>query len=314
MIEVRNLTKTFGSITAIDNISFHIHSNEVVGFLGKDGAGKSTTLNILTGYLDWDAGSILIHGYDLSRSPKKAKKTIGYLPENPPLYPEMTVWEYLDFVHRLKNITGRNIRSQIKNILEMTQLSEEKDRLIASLTKGTQQKVGFAGALCGDPDILLLDEPTAWLDPAQIYEMRNLIKELGKNHTILFSSHLLHEISAICDKVIIISKGKIVAEDTLASLSSYANHSRQLVIKCKGSEKDVMRMLYSIPEALLANFLGMKEPGTVSFMVESRPEDDIRQAIFESCAQRQIPLLEMEPLTISLEDVFLKLTSGQGGN
>lgn len=311
MIEVKNLTKTFGTITAIDDISFHIHPNEIVGFLGKDGAGKSTTLNILTGYLSWDAGSVFIGGYDLSRSPKKAKKMIGYLPENPPLYPEMTVLEYLDFIHRLKNIPGRNIRPQIKNILEITQLTEEKDKLISNLTKGLQQKVGLAGALCGNPDILILDEPTAWLDPAQIYEMRNLIKELGKNHTIMFSSHLLHEISSICDKVIIISNGKIVAEDTLASLSSYTNQARQLVIKCRSSEKAVMKMLDSIPEALLANFLGIQEPDTVSFMVESRKEDDLRQTIFECCAQREIPLLEMEPLTISLEDVFLKLTSNQ---
>ena len=234
MIEIQNLTKKFGQITAVDDLNFTVNKGEILGFLGPNGAGKSTTMNIITGYLPSTEGTVKVDGFDIMESPTEVKKRIGYLPEHPPIYMDMTVKEYLDFVSDLKLVERRQKKAQMNNVMELVNITDVRDRLIKNLSKGYKQRVGLAQALIGSPDVLVLDEPTAGLDPKQIIEVRKLIKTLGKKHTIILSSHILPEVSAVCERVVIINKGKIVAVDTPDNLSKGLGIASRLSVTIDG--------------------------------------------------------------------------------
>ena len=245
MITISNLTKKYGDKYALDNISFNVKKGEVLGFLGPNGAGKSTTMNIITGYISYTDGSVNIDGYDILENPIEVKKKIGYLPEIPPLYLDMVVWDYLEFVYELKKIKTEDEKSHIQQVIDMVKIDNVKNRKIANLSKGYRQRVGLAGALIGDPEILILDEPTVGLDPKQIIEIRNVIKELGKEKTVILSSHILSEISAVCDRVIIINKGKFVAEDTPKNLSDKLGDNKKMLFRISGDRKKAENILNS---------------------------------------------------------------------
>lgn len=315
MIEIKNLTKTYGSFTALNDISFSVPDGQILGFLGRNGAGKTTTMNIITGYLSSTAGSVCINGIDILKNPKQAKRQIGYLPETPPLYPDMTVKEYIRFVCELKQVAKKEIPAQIDYVFHMANITDVQHRLIANLSKGYKQRVGLAQALVGNPDIIILDEPTVGLDPKQIIEIRNTIKQLGEQHTVILSSHILHEIADVCNHVIIINHGTIVADDSLQNLGSYANNQNRLRIRVLGSEREVDSMLRSIEGLNSSEALGSFEPDTVDFLLQSDVATDLRAAVFSACASSSLPLLEQRNVNISLEDIFLQLTgdSGEGG-
>ncbi len=309
MIEVRNLTKIYGQHHAVDDISFKVEDGEVLGFLGPNGAGKTTTMNILTGYISATSGQTLIDGVDILDDPEGVKKKIGYLPEFPPVYMDMTVWEYLDMVSKLKKVREADRRSMIEKVMEVTRIADMKNRLIANLSKGYKQRVGLAQALMGDPKILILDEPTVGLDPKQIIEIRSLIKELGKKHTIILSSHILSEVSAVCERVIIINKGKIVASDTPENLSKQLQGANRLQIRVAAPEKQAAKLLREIPGITSVEFQGEREKGTSDFVIETGSELDVRKTVFNGMSRSGYPLLMMRPLDMSLEEIFLKVTN-----
>lgn len=318
MIEVKNLVKKYGDHLAVDHLSFHVDEGQIYGFLGPNGAGKSTTMNIMTGYIASTEGEVLINGMNILDEPEKVKKCIGYLPEQPPLYFDMTVEEYLKFAAELKKIKKAERRNQIEQVMEMTGIAAMRERLIRNLSKGYRQRVGLAQAILGYPEILILDEPTVGLDPKQIIEIRELIRSLSKNHTIILSSHILSEISAVCDYVMIINHGKLVASDTTENLEKMTMGSNTLEMEVKGKKEDVKKMLESVEEiqSLEWDDKDQKnnengEEHTVSFTIKTDESVDIREKLFYKLAEARIPILKMQATRVSLEDVFLELTENE---
>jgi ABC-2 type transport system ATP-binding protein len=308
MIEVKNLSKRYGENIALSHVSFSVGENTVVGFLGPNGAGKSTTMNIVTGYISASDGSVEIGGHNTLDEPNEAKKLIGYLPEFPPLYPEMTVKEYLNFVYNLKKVTLPR-EKHLREICTLTRVADVSGRLIANLSKGYRQRVGLAQALVGNPPVLILDEPTVGLDPKQIIEVRNLVKNLGKNHTVILSSHILPEVQAIADRIIIINKGRIVADGTPSELEHSSEGGRQkLTVRMEGNAEEIVRSLKQIPGVLDVCDDGRKEPEVHQYEVTGRAGTEIRRPLFNLAAKQNWPILEMESSQLSLEDVFLRLT------
>ena len=313
MIQVKNVTKRYGQHVAVDDISFTVKKGEILGFLGPNGAGKSTTMNIITGYISAADGQVLVDDIDIMEDPVEVKKKIGYLPEFPPLYVDMTVQEYLDFVYDIKKtgLARDKRREDLDRILELTKIQDMKNRLIKNLSKGYKQRVGLAQALIGDPQVLILDEPTVGLDPKQIIEIRSLIKKLGREHTIILSSHILPEVSAICERVIIINDGRIVASDTMDNLSRGLDDKNRMILRVAGSESGALKAIKTVDGVRYAEAQGVKEPDTVDILVEA--DMDIRRPLFHTLARAQYPILMMRPLDMSLEDIFLRVTAGEKG-
>lgn len=313
MIEVKNLTKRYGNFTALNNVSFTVDEGQVIGFLGPNGAGKSTAMNIITGYLSASEGTVSIMGKSILDEPNEVKSMIGYLPEIPPVYTDMTVKEYLDFMYSLKKVKI-NKKEHIEEICEVTRISDVYTRLIGNLSKGYRQRVGIAQALLGNPPVLILDEPTVGLDPKQIIEIRNLVKRLGKNHTVILSSHILSEVQAVCDRILVINRGRLVADGTAEELRHNLSDDHKLTLRAEGEESDVLAMLRSKPYIKRVDSLGSKERGTVDYQIESVDDKDIRREIFSLFAEKKLPILEMKSTELTLEEVFLKLTSSDASN
>ena len=305
MIEVKNLTKIYGQHHAVDDISFTVEDGEVLGFLGPNGAGKTTTMNILTGYLSATSGQAMIDGVDILDDPEGVKKKIGYLPEFPPIYMDMTVGEYLDTVTKLKKVKEIKRKEMIQSVMEVTRIADMKDRLIANLSKGYKQRVGLAQALVGDPKILILDEPTVGLDPKQIIEIRNLIRTLGKEHTVILSTHILQEVQAVCDRIVIINKGKIVADELTENISRAVENTRRFNVKISGPQRDVLALLRNLPGICYAEVLAARDGDAYTYMIESEVGIDIRKKLFWALAERKWPLIGMEALGMSIEDIFI---------
>lgn len=307
MIEVTGLSKRYGTHLAVNDVSFSIDKGEVIGFLGPNGAGKSTIMNILTGYLSLTRGKVEIDGYDITEYPEDAKKRIGYLPEIPPLYIDMKVREYLNFIYDLKKVKFPK-KPHIDEILKLVKIDNVQNRLIKNLSKGYRQRVGFAQALIGNPDVLILDEPTVGLDPKQIIEIRNLIARLGKNHTIILSSHILSEIQAVCKRVIIINKGQIIADDTPENLSNKLSSDHSLVARIVGGEQEMLDALSAVKDVKSVTSLGRKEDGSFDFLIEPETGSDVRAEVFKRVASRGKVLLSLTSNKVSLEQIFLRLT------
>ncbi len=310
MIEVKHLTKRYGANTAIDDVSFEIEEGTIVGFLGPNGAGKSTTMNIITGYLSSSSGSASIQGIDTLEDPAAAKKKIGYLPEQPPLYLDMTVKEYLNFMYELKQVKLPQ-KKHIEELCRLTKIDNVYNRLLGNLSKGYRQRVGIAQALLGNPPVLILDEPTVGLDPKQIIEIRNLIQTLGKNHTIILSSHILPEVQAVCERIIVINRGKIVADGQTDTLAHNLSEEHKLIARIAGPEKEVMQGIREIEHVVEVFSMGEKEKGVFELHIESEPETDVRRSLFALLARKGWPLLSLTNSDLTLEDLFLKLTAGE---
>lgn len=313
MIEINHLVKKYGSHVAVDDLSLTVEPGKIYGFLGPNGAGKSTTMNIITGYLAATSGEVKINGFDVLKQPEEAKKCVGYLPELPPLYMDMTVKEYLDFVAELKKIEKSPRAGYVKEVMKITKTEEVSGRLIRNLSKGYRQRVGFAQAVLGYPEILILDEPTVGLDPKQIIEIRDLIKELGKKHTIILSSHILSEISAVCDHVFIISHGKLVASDSTENLLERMTGAQEIELLVKAEEDTAETAIREIAQVERCEKTESKEDGAVQLLVTAKKDADVREAIYHTCVEHHMPILEMKAASKSLEDVFLELTSQEGG-
>lgn len=312
MIEVTNLVKDYGNHHAVKGISFTVGEGQIVGLLGPNGAGKSTTMNIMTGYISSTAGKVKIGEYDMFEQPLKAKKLIGYLPEMPPIYEEMTVEEYLNFVCSLKGIRKKKDRMEnIAEVEEAVRITDVKGRLIKNLSKGYKQRVGLAQALIGNPPLLILDEPTVGLDPNQIIEIRALIKKLGEKHTIILSSHILSEVNAICDYVLIIDKGLLVAEDTPENLSEHFADKNRILLSVKG-EKELIEQALEESEYIASYTVTGENEGVLDVTAETSVKEDVRDALFFEFADKKLPIVKMETETLSLEEVFLKLTGKEG--
>ena len=312
MIEVNNLVKRYGNHLAVDHLSFQVEPGKIYGFLGPNGAGKSTTMNIMTGYIAPTEGTVTINGYDSVKDPEEAKKCIGYLPEIPPLYQEMTVKEYLKFVAELKKIKGEKKEAQIQEVMDMTMIADMAERLIRNLSKGYKQRVGLAQAILGYPEVIILDEPTVGLDPKQIIEIRELIKKLSEKHTIILSSHILSEVQAVCDEIMIISKGKLVACDTPEGLTSLKNGSATLEVHILGEAEKAERVIKTIPGVMHYTMCESHEKGCVKAVIETDAKEDIRVELFYALANEKMPILSMNRLEKSLEDIFLELTGDDG--
>ncbi len=311
MIEVKGLTKKYGKKTAVDDLSFRLEKDRIYGFLGPNGAGKSTTMNILTGYLASNSGTVIIDGYDIVKEPYKAKKNIGYLPEIPPVYPDMTVREYLLFASELKGIPKKERHSAVEDVMEKTMIADVSERLIRNLSKGYKQRTGLAQALLGYPDVIILDEPTVGLDPKQIMEMRELIKSLKKGRTIVLSSHVLQEISAVCDHIMIISNGKLVASDTAENISSSIKGKSRIELTVKTTAEEAKRILSGLNDIeRIENREGSKE-GTTDLIINCVSDEDLREKVFFAFAQASVPILEMRGVSDSLEDIYLTLTESE---
>lgn len=303
MVEVKNLTKVYGNIKAVNNISFTANSGEILGFLGPNGAGKSTTMNIITGYLSSTSGTVTVNGCEILEDPKGAKSKIGYLPEIPPLYLDMTVRKYLEFMYDIKKVRLEK-DAHIKEVMTIVKILDVQDRLIKNLSKGYKQRVGFAQALLGNPPVLILDEPTVGLDPKQIIEVRNLIKALGKKHTVIFSSHILSEVAAICDRVIVIANGRIVADAKTNELSTVLSGKGQLILEAEGSASTITSAVNEI--------YGVKKvtkQGNCRYSIDYDSDVDIRKSVFNALSKNGCVILEMREGGLSLEESFLQLTS-----
>ena len=312
MIEVKNLSKRYGSKIAVDNISFKVNEGEILGFLGPNGAGKSTTMNILTGYLSSNEGQAFINDVDILEDPIRAKGSIGYLPEQPPLYLDMTVRDYLDFIFDLKKVKLPR-KAHIHEICELVKISDVYGRIIKHLSKGYKQRVGLAQALLGNPRVLVLDEPTVGLDPNQIIEIRTLIRNLGKNHTVILSSHILPEVQAVCDRIIVINKGRLVANDTADNLSRNLSSDHRLIARIEGPEAEVTKLLSTIPGMDSVKAVRPCENGVFEYTIDAQEGTDVRREVFRRLAQRNWPLLALRGSELTLEDIFLKLTSDAEG-
>ena len=308
MIKVRNLTKSYVRNKALDDVSFTLEDGDILGFLGPNGAGKSTTMNIITGYLSSDEGSVEIDGTDIMEEPEKAKKKIGYLPEVPPLYNDMTVQKYLEFMFRLKKVR-LPMKEHIFKICEMVKITDVQDRIIKHLSKGYRQRVGLAQALLGDPPVLILDEPTVGLDPQQIIEIRKLIRELGKEHTIILSSHVLSEVQAVCDKIIIINHGRIAARGLTAEMTRTGDSTQRLNLVIEGKNTAVKALLSRIDGVSNVMDKGECEKGCYEYTVDCKK--DVRRLIFRAIARSDFSILSMSPVGVSLEDTYLDIISGK---
>ena len=304
MIKIEHLAKQYGRIKAVNDISFEIHDGEIVGFLGPNGAGKSTTMNILCGYLSCSAGKAEINGMDILENPLEAKKQIGFLPEQPPLYMDMTVEEYLNFIYDLKDTTLKR-DEHLAEICEVTGIAYMRKRLIRNLSKGYKQRVGIAQALIGNPSVLIFDEPTVGLDPKQIVEVRNLIRSLGKKHTVILSTHILSEVQAVCDRIIIISKGTIVANEKTEEISKAVTNVSKLTAKICGPEKEILSAIRSLAGVSSVSCLGKKDLDSSTFVVESQPGIDLRKPLFNLMAANHYPIIGLEAQGLNLEDVFI---------
>ena len=313
MIEVKDLVKKYGSHLAVDHLSFTLESGKIYGFLGPNGAGKSTTMNIMTGYLGATQGSVLIDGHDILKEPEEAKKHIGYLPELPPLYMDMTVQEYLEFAAELKKLPKEKRESDISEVMKLTRLQDVSDRLIKNLSKGYKQRVGLAQAILGFPEIIILDEPTVGLDPKQIIEIRELIRTLSKKHTVILSSHILAEVREVCDYILIISKGKLVASDTPENLELLRNGASSLELEVKAAPETARAILSTIDD-IDAMEMHSENENLTRVKLETKNGADIREAIFYAFAEEKCPLLEMKTAKVSLEDIFMELTQKEESN
>ncbi len=309
MIEIQNLTKSYGQIKAVDDISFTVEKGEILGFLGPNGAGKSTTMNIITGFIPSTEGTVKVNGFDIMESPAEVKRRIGYLPELPPLYMDMTVSEYLNFAADLKNVSTKQKKSQMSDIMELVKLTDVRGRLIKNLSKGYKQRVGLAQALMGSPEVLILDEPTVGLDPKQIIEIRKLIKALGKQHTIILSSHILPEVSAVCERVVIINKGKIAAVDTPENLSKGMGTVSKLSATIVGPKSSIIGFIQGIYGIKYVEPHIEKDKDVVEYIIESDKEVDVRRPLFFAMAKAGYPIIEMKSLDLTLEDIFLQITT-----
>lgn len=312
MIEVTNLTKRYGSHVAVNHLSFRVEKGQIYGFLGPNGAGKSTTMNILTGYLAPTEGTVTIGGTDIQKEPEEAKKKIGYLPEIPPLYTEMTVEEYLKFAAELKKLPRAERKEQVEQVMEMTQITDMRGRLIRNLSKGYRQRVGLAQAILGNPEVIILDEPSVGLDPKQIIEIRDLIRKLGENHTVILSSHILSEVSAVCDHIMIISHGQLVASDSPEGLQKLMSGTPELLLTVKGDYEAVKDALAGAADVDIVENLGETEEHCVKIRITAKENADIREDVFYVLAEAKLPILEMHKEQKSLEDIFLELTSSTG--
>ena len=306
MIKIDHLVKNYGANTAVDDISFEIQKGEIVGFLGPNGAGKSTTMNIITGYLSSSAGVVTIDGIDVLENPLAAKKMVGYLPEQPPLYLDLTVEEYLKFAYELKGCTF-NREKHLKEICDIVKITDVYKRVIRNLSKGYRQRVGIAQALVGNPEIIIFDEPTIGLDPKQIIEIRNLIRTLGKDHTVILSTHILQEVQACCDRIIIINKGKIVADELTENISRAVENNRRFNVKICGPQREVLAMLKAKPGIVYAEALPNRDGEAYVYMIESEVGVDIRKNLFYTLAEKNWPMVGLEALGMSLEDIFITI-------
>lgn len=313
MIEIQNISKRYGDKYAVRDATFTIKKGEILGFLGRNGAGKTTTMNIVTGYISSSAGRVLLDGHDILEEPRLVKRHIGYLPEQPPLYMDMTVEEYLTFVCDIKEVRKRSQKPHLDDIYELVKITNERKRLIKNLSKGYKQRVGLAQALVGNPDIVILDEPTVGLDPRQIIEIRRLIKDLGTDHTVVLSSHILHEVADVCERVVIINKGEIVAQDTLDNLTRNLAEAPSLVVRIAGDEKKAARLVRELPGVRDVQAMGQKEPGTVDLIIECEQGSDIRRQMFNTVASAGMHILMLKGMDATLEDIFLKLTQEKEG-
>ena len=310
MIEVKNITKKYGNYTAVDNINFKIEEGEIIGLLGPNGAGKSTTMNMITGYIEPTEGEIIVNGYDISKKPKKAKTQIGYMPEGVPLYSDLTVKEFVTYMAELKKVDRKTRKEKVEKIIEQTGLKDVEKKLTRNLSRGYKQRVSMAGALVGEPKILILDEPTVGLDPKQITEIRALIKELGKTHTVILSSHILSEVSQICNKVIIINKGKIVAIDTPENLEKKVESNNTTYVTVEDTENKMKTIKEKIPEIKDIKLIKENEDGTKQYVLESEKDVDLRKIVFNEFAKENITIFEMKKADTTLEDAFMKLIEG----
>ncbi|MCR5743439.1 MAG: ABC transporter ATP-binding protein [Lachnospiraceae bacterium] len=310
MIEVKNLVKMYGNHLAVDDISFTLEPGRVYGFLGPNGAGKSTTMNIMTGYIAPTSGEIIINDHNIMDEPEEAKACMGYLPEMPPLYNDMKVYEYLKFVAGLKHIKRSERKAAIEEVMQVTGITEYQNRLISSLSKGYKQRVGLAQAIIAKPEIIILDEPTVGLDPRQIIEIRDLIRSLGKKHTVILSSHIFQEISAVCDYIIIIARGHLIASDTPANLINKYASDKELTLKVRGNLGDVTSTLNRIEDAInVRTTPSFVENDCIDVTLNTRDNKDIREDIFNAFAEDGLPILELKSSDPSLEDIFLELTA-----
>ena len=312
MIEVKNVTKKYGKVVAVDNISFTIQDGEIIGLLGPNGAGKSTTMNMITGYIEPTEGTIIVDNYDMSKKPKKAKKEIGYMPEGVPLYTDMTVKEFITYMAEIKKINKKERKEKVEKIIEETGLKEVEKKITKNLSRGYKQRVSLAGALVGEPKILILDEPTVGLDPKQITEIRKLIKDLGKKHTVILSSHILSEVSQICQKVIIINKGKIVAIDTPENLENKVSNKNSLYVTVEDTGNKIEKVTKKIAEITKIELVKENEDKTKEYIIESNLDTDLRKILFQEFAKENITIFEMKKADTTLEDAFMKLI--EGGN
>ncbi len=312
MIEVKNVTKKYGKAVAVEDISFTINDGEIVGLLGPNGAGKSTTMNILTGYIEQTSGEVTIEGYNTLKKPKKAKMQIGYMPEGVPLYTDLTVKEFVTYMAELKKVNRKERKEKVQKVIEQTGLKEVENKLTRNLSRGYKQRVSMAGALVGEPKILILDEPTVGLDPKQITEIRNLIKELGKTHTVILSSHILSEVSQICNKVIIINKGKIVAIDTPENLENKVSKNNCIYVTVEDTENKIDKIKDQIKEIKNIELVQENEDKTKQYLIEADKDIDLRKKIFSEFAKENITIFEMKKADTTLEDAFIKLI--EGGN
>ena len=312
MIEIQHVTKRYGNKLAVNDVSFSIQKGEILGFLGRNGAGKTTTMNIITGYISATSGTVKLDGYDILDDPREAKRRIGYLPEMPPLYLDMTVNEYLRFVCAIKDVKRSQAAAHLKDITELIGLGEVRGRLIRNLSKGYRQRVGMAQALVGNPEVVILDEPTVGLDPKQILEVRRLIRQLGEDHTIVLSSHILPEVADVCDRLVIIHQGKIVAEDTMAHMIHAESDIRKYQLRIAGAEKAVYDALRETDGIRQVDCLGSKEENTFDFLLQADASCDVRPLVFTRMANMGCPILMQKPVDLDLEDVFLHLTGESG--
>ena len=311
MLRVENLVKKYGGATALAGVSFSIGKGEVVGFLGPNGAGKSTTMNIVTGYLSSNVGKVYIDGTEILEDPTTAKKKIGYLPEQPPLYMEMTVGEYLDFVYELRACDLPR-KEHLAEICDVVRISDVRGRVIRNLSKGYKQRVGIAAALIGNPPLIILDEPTIGLDPKQIIEVRNLIRSLGRNHTVILSTHILSEAQAVCDRMIIIDHGRIVADGKTDEINQFIQDNRRYKALICGPQNEVLTLLRTLPGVVACEALAEREGDSVAFAIEAKSGIDIRKAMFYALAEKNYPLMGLEAIGMSLEDIFIKLVDKEG--
>lgn len=311
MIEVKDLTKIYTNFPAVDSVSFSVEDDKVYGLLGPNGAGKSTIMNIITGYISATSGTVTIDGIDILEEPEKAKKNIGYLPEIPPVYPDMTPNEYLRFAAQLKGIKKEKRKESLEYAIEATGLENMRNRLIKNLSKGYRQRVGLAQAIIADPKVVILDEPTVGLDPIQIIEIRDLIKELGKNRTVILSSHIMQEISAVCDRLLILSHGKLIANDTPDNLMRMMYGQNSLSLTIKGTRAAVSSAIAPIDGIIKTDFLRSENGNESKVIIDCEPEKDLREAIFYAMSDAKLPILHMSEINMSLEDIFIELTGNK---